>query len=119
MLGQSGFGVCGQGTVERRQANYAKVILVFGGGDVVAHGGVDKQLFFELARKRCLRGFTGLNFAAGELPLAGEGFAFTAPGGEDGAVAEDDGAGDVDKLWHAFHRRAVTFVVVLHPVLVI
>lgn len=47
------------------------------------------------------------NLCSFEGVLFGQGLVITAPGGEDGAVAEDDGAGDVDKLWHAFHRRAV------------
>ena len=65
-----------------------------------ADGGVDKQFFFELACEGHFGGFAGFDLATGELPLAGECFAGAALGGEDGAVSDDDGAGDGDRCGH-------------------
>lgn len=65
---------------------------------MLADGGVDKQLFFEFPPEGFLWCLAGLDFAARELPFTGKGFAGAALRGEDSAIADDDGTGDVDDL---------------------
>ncbi len=50
----------------------------------------------EFAGQGGFPGFAGLEFAAGEFPQAGEGFAWGPAGDEESTVGEDEGGGDVD-----------------------
>ena len=61
-------------------------IGVADGGDAVADGGVDAELFREFASECFDGGFAGLDFAAGELPLETHGLVGTALADEEFAV---------------------------------
>ncbi len=75
----------------------AVAVGVADGGDAVADGGVDAELFGELAGEGFDGGFAGLNFATGELPLEAHGLIGAALADEDlglGAFAAQDQCGN-------------------------
>jgi hypothetical protein len=61
----------------------AVAVGVTDGGDEWANGGSDAELFAEFALQGLLGGLTGLDFAAGELPLEAHGLLGTALADED------------------------------------
>lgn len=64
-------------------------------GDERADFCMDAQLFVEFARESLLRGFSGLDLAAGELPFEGHGLLRAALADENGVSAENERGGDV------------------------
>ena len=73
----------------------AAAVVVADVGDARADGGVDVELFLELAAQRLLGGFAGLHLAAGEFPLGAERLVGTALTDQHLVAAQDQGGGDL------------------------
>jgi hypothetical protein len=63
-------------------------------GDACADGGVDAELFPELAAESLLSGFARLNFSAGELPFGAERLVRAALTDEHLVASQYQGGGD-------------------------
>ena len=70
-------------------------VVNLNGADELVDGDVGVEFFFDFADEGGFGGFAGLDFAAGEFPLAFV-VAVAALGGEDFVVGFDDGGDDVE-----------------------
>ena len=80
---------------EQRHQQMKSLVVVRGKGEGCQTGGgdVDTEFFLQFADQRRLRGFAGVELAAGKLPQAGHLLAFRPAGEQDAAVDVDQGAG--------------------------
>ena len=82
-----------QRTPERQHLDYNGAVIVRESRQGMANVNMAAEFLFDLARKRCFRGFSGFNFSPRKFPFQSEVFVGGTLGKEDTSVSIfDDGA---------------------------